>query len=136
LYTQSNQVKTTQIYQPVGTYQAAWQPTVTSVAGTLTAGSTNNLIQGTQFNGLSQGAMYGDDQQMATNYPLVRIVNAATKNVVYCRTHNHSTMGVATGSTIVSTEFDVPATIGTGLSELFVVANGIPSKPVKVMIKP
>jgi hypothetical protein len=136
LYTQSNQVKTTQIYQPVGTYEAAWQPTVTSVAGKLTAGSTNNPIQGTQFNGLSQGAMYGDDQQMATNYPLVRIVNAATKNVVYCRTHNHSTMGVATGSTVVSTEFDIPSTIGTGLSELFVVANGIPSKPVKVMIKP
>ncbi|MFY9741227.1 MAG: hypothetical protein WA252_14565 [Candidatus Sulfotelmatobacter sp.] len=136
LFTEASGSKTTQIYVPTGTYKAAWQPTITSVATKLTAGSTDNVIEGTQFNGLSQGAMYGDDAQMATNYPLVRIENAATKNIVYCRTHNHSTMGVATGSTIVSTEFDVPATIGTGLSELFVVANGIPSKPVKVDIEP
>ena len=61
---------------------------------------------------------------------------AAKLAVVYCRTHNHSTMGVATGATVVSTEFDIPATIGTGASELFVVANGIPSKPVKVDIAP
>jgi hypothetical protein len=135
LYTQAVGSKVAEIYQPVGTYQAAWQPTVTSVAATLTAGSTDNLIQGTQFNGLTQGAMYGDDAQMATNYPLVRIVNAASKNVVYCRTHNHSTMGVATGATVVSTEFDIPSTIETGASELFVVANGIPSKPVKVEIQ-
>ncbi len=136
LYTQSNAVKVAQIYQPVGTYQAAWQPTITSVATTLTAGSANNVIQGTQFNGLSQGAMYGDDQQMATNYPLVRIVNRATKHVFYARTHNHSTMAVATGSAVVSTEFDIPATIETGASALFVVANGIPSRPVLVTVNP
>jgi hypothetical protein len=135
-YTQSNAVKVAQIYQPVGTFQAAWQPAITSVAATLTAGSTNNLIQGTQFNGLSQGAMYGDDQQIATNYPLVRIINKATRHVFYARTHNHSTMGVATGSTVVSTEFDIPATIETGASAIFVVANGIPSKPKLVTINP
>jgi hypothetical protein len=93
------------------------------------------VIQGTQFNGLTQGAMYGDDAQMATNYPLVRITNAKTKQVVYCKTHNHSTMGVATGSTIVSTEFDIPSTIGTGASQLVVVANGIPSAPKNVTIE-
>jgi len=136
LYTQASGAIHTQIYQPVGTFQAAWQPTITSVASTLTAGSTNNTIQGTQFNGLSQGAAYGDDAQMATNYPLVRIVNKATRHVFYARTHNHSTMGVATGSTIVSTEFDIPATIETGASALFVVANGIPAKPVIVTINP
>jgi hypothetical protein len=125
---------TVQVYEPAGTYQAAWQPTITSVASTLTAGSTNNSIQGTQFNGLSQGAMYGDDAQMATNYPIIRIVNKSTKHVFYARTHNHSTMGVATGSTIVSTEFDLPSTIETGPSAIFVVANGIPSRPKMVTI--
>jgi hypothetical protein len=128
--------KTVQIYTSVGTFQTAWQPTITSVASTLTAGSSNNVIKGTQFNGLSQGAMYGDDAQSASNYPIVRIVNQTTKDVYYCRTHNHSTMGVATGSTIVSTEFDIPSGIGTGTSELYVVANGIPSKPKKVTINP
>lgn len=125
---------TAEIYTASGTYQSAWQPTITSVASTLTHGSTDNLIEGTQFNGLSQGAMYGDDAQMATNYPLVRITNTATGNVVYCKTHTHSTMAVATGSATVSTEFDIPSTIGTGASTLVVVANGIPSSPVSVTI--
>ena len=61
-----------------GTFQSTWQPTIKSVATTLTHGSTNNPISGTQFNGLSQANAYGDDFQDATNYPLVRITNNAT----------------------------------------------------------
>ena len=123
-----------EIYTPSGTYQAAWQPTITSVASILTHGVSNNLISGTQFNGLSQCAYYGDDNQSATNWPLVRITNIATGNVVYARTHNFSTMGVATGTKPVSAKFDVPATIGLGASTLEVVANGIPSAAVAVTI--
>jgi hypothetical protein len=65
---------------------------------------------------------------------LVRITNTATGHVFYARTHNHSTMGVATGSAIVSTNFDVPSTMETGLSTLEVVANGIPSLAVTVTV--
>jgi len=54
--------------------------------------------------------------------------------VFYCRTHDHSSMGVATGGAIVSTHFDVPAVIETGASDLYVVANGIPSNPVAVTV--
>jgi hypothetical protein len=108
-----------------GTYQAAWQPTISSAPSSLSVGGTYP-ISGTQFNGLSQGAFYGDDVQMNTNYPLVRIVNNNTGHVFYARTHDHSTMGVATGSTPVSTNFDVP-NMETGPCELYVVANGIPS---------
>jgi hypothetical protein len=43
-------------------------------------------------------------------------------------------MGVATGALIVTTEFDVPAGIGLGPSQLEVVTNGIPSTPVVVTI--
>ena len=89
---------------------------------------------GTQLNGLSQSAMYGDDAQMATNYPLIRITNTQTGHVFYCKTRNFSTMGVATGASPVSTYFEVPATIETGASELAVVANGIPSSPVNVTV--
>ena len=92
-------------------------------------------ISGTQFNGLSVGADYGDDATMATNYPLVRIVNMATGHVFYARTHDHSTMGIATGSTIVSTTFDVPANAETGTSRVVVVANGIPSHGKRVTIQ-
>jgi len=116
-----------------GTFDPSWQPTVTSVASSLTPGSTYT-ISGTQFNGLSQASAYGDDLQNATNYPLVRIVNNATGHVFYCKTHDHSTMGVATGSTLVSTSFDVPASIETGASQLFVVANGIASAASTVTV--
>jgi hypothetical protein len=44
-------------------------------------------------------------------------------------------MAVATGSAPVSTQFDVPSTIQTGASQLVVVANGVPSKPVDVTIE-
>lgn len=123
-----------QVYTASGTYQSAWQPTVTSVSSNLSVGSLSNIISGTQFNGLSQGAAYGDDAQSATNYPLMRITNNATGHVFYARTHDHSTMAVATGSATVSTKFDVPAGIETGASTLQVVANGIPSNGVPVQI--
>src|SRR5262245_32684687 len=84
---------------------------------------------GTQFNGLSQAVMYGDDYHASTNYPLVRITNKATKHVFYARTHGHSTMAVATGSTPVSTEFDVPVAAEAGEGTLVVIANGIASEP-------
>jgi|SRR5579871_1310659 len=123
-----------QIYTPTGKPQASWAPTIKSYPSTLTPGKTYK-ITGTQFNGLSQAIALGDEEQTATNYPLVRITNAASGHVVYARTHDHSTMGVATGKKLVWTFFDVPASIGSGSSKLQVVANGIASKPVSVTIK-
>jgi hypothetical protein len=94
-------------------------------------------VSGTQFNGLSQGAAYGDDVQSATNYPLVQITNNATGHKFFARTHDHSTMAVATGNAITSTQFDIlPTSSGTefGASTLVVIANGIPSKPVGITV--
>ena len=125
-----------EIYTPTGTYSSSWQPTINSFPSTIVAGSTNNSINGWQFNGLSQANAYGDDAQSATNYPLVRITNSSTGHVFYARTHNHSTMAVATGSTLVSTQFDVPAGVESGTSSLQVVANGIPSGAVTVTVLP
>jgi hypothetical protein len=123
-----------EIYTPTGTYNPAWQPTITSLASTLTHGTLNNVIKGTQFNGFSQCAMYGDDNQSATNWPLVRITNSTTGKVVYARTHSFSTMGVATRTRQVGAQFDIPATIGLGASTLEVVTNGIPSAALAVTI--
>lgn len=50
-----------------------------------------------------------------------------TGHVFYARTHNHSSMGVATGSQIVSTHFDVPVGLDRGANDLTVVTNGIAS---------
>jgi hypothetical protein len=115
-----------QVYTSSGTYKATYPKSVTR-------GSTYK-ISGKQFNGLSQAASFGDEDQTATNYPLVRITNSATHHVFYAKTHDHSTMGVATGNAIVSTNFDVPAKMETGASSLVVVANGIPSKAVSITV--
>jgi hypothetical protein len=122
-----------EVYNPAGTYDASWAPTIASVPTSVNRGSTYK-ISGTQFNGLSQAAAFGDEYETATNYPLVRITNTATGHVFYAKTHNHSTMGVATGTKIVSTNFDVPSGAETGASTLEVVANGIPSIPVSITV--
>jgi hypothetical protein len=122
-----------QVYNSAGTYSPSWAPSITTYSSSIVRGTTYS-ISGTQFNGLSQAASVGDEFQTATNYPLVRITNTASGHVFYARTHNHSTMGVATGSKIVSTNFDVPATMDTGAATLEVVANGIPSPAVNVTV--
>jgi hypothetical protein len=122
-----------EVYTSTGTYQPAWAPAIHSVPTTVVRGSTYK-ITGTQFNGLSQAAAFGDEYQTATNYPLVRITNNSTGHVFYAKTHDHSTMGVATGTKAVFTNFDVPAGMETGASTLVVVANGIPSLPVSITV--
>ena len=122
-----------ELYNPKGTYQQSWAPVITSFPKAVTRGSTYK-ISGQQFNGLSQAAAFGDEDETATNYPLVRITNKASHHVFYAKTHDHSTMGVATGTAKVFTNFDVPAGMETGASTLEVVANGIPSKRVNVIV--
>jgi hypothetical protein len=123
-----------EIYTSTGTYNFVWQPTITSYPTNITIGASWYPINGTQFNGLSQGAMYGDDAQSATNYPLVRITNYTTGHVFYMFTHNHSSMGVATAGVNISTLFDPPPNMERGWSYLVVVANGIPSAPVNLNV--
>jgi hypothetical protein len=123
-----------EIYTPKGSPNPAWAPTITAVTRNLTPGQSY-IIKGTQFNGLSQTNAYGDDVQVAENYPLVMIKNKGTGHIFFARTHDHSTMAVATGSATVSTHFDVPSNVETGASLLFVVAGGIQSKPVPVTVE-
>jgi|HubBroStandDraft_1064217.scaffolds.fasta_scaffold00280_2 hypothetical protein len=124
-----------ELYTSSGSPNPAWAPTITSVPTTLKP-NTAYTVQGTQLNGLSQGAAYGDDVQAASNYPLVRIINNATGHVFYCLTDEPSSMGVATGSLIVSASFTLPrkADIELGASQLEVVTNGIASAPVSVTV--
>jgi hypothetical protein len=126
-----------ELYNPTITgkdlgFQRAIAPVVTNVPEALARGSSYQ-IEGRGFNGVTQGAAYGDDQQSATNFPLVRITNLKTSHVFYSRTHDHSSMAVASDAP-VSTHFDVPKGQEPGPSVLEVVANGIPSQPVFVRI--
>ena len=121
------------VYKSTGTYNSAWAPTIGSSPSSVTRGQTYQ-ISGTQFNGLNQGAAFGDEFDSHTNYPLVRITNNKSGHVFYCRTHDHSSMGVATGSKTITTNFDVPSGMETGAGMLEVVANGIPSTAVSVTV--
>ena len=121
------------VYNPTGSPNPAWAPTIQSAPASVKPGGSYT-ISGYRFNGMSQATAYGDDDQSATNYPLVRITNNASGHVFYSRTHDHSSMAVAS-SDLVSTHFDVPANQEHGPSKLVVVVNGIPSAPVAVLVQ-
>jgi hypothetical protein len=121
------------IYTPDGEPRPAWRPVITGVPATLTAGA-RFVVRGRGFNGLSQAVSYGDDAQMATNYPLVALATETSGLQFYCRTWGHSTMAVATGAAAVRTNFELPVNAELGPAQLTVIANGIASEPVDVTV--
>ncbi|HKW28348.1 MAG TPA: kelch repeat-containing protein [Verrucomicrobiae bacterium] len=114
------------VYQPDGSPLATGKPGINSI--TPNADGSYHL-SGTKLNGISQGAAYGDDAQMDSNYPIVRMTNS-TGNVFYARTSGWSSTGVMTGNTPVTTEFTLPPGLPVGKYSLVVVANGNSSDPV------
>lgn len=108
-------------------------PAIEGVPSSVIAGRTYR-ISGTGFNGVSQGAAYGDDAQGATNYPLVRITSKKTGHVFYARTHDHSSMAVASRERVY-TYFDVSAGTEKGKARLEVVVNGVASAPVSITVE-
>ena len=110
------------VYTPTGSPNAAWKPAITGV--------TNNgdyfTLSGTQLNGISEGASYGDDNSMASNYPIVQLTDQSGK-VSYARTVDWSSTQVATGSTPESVQFTLPANFIPGIYGVTVIANGIAS---------
>ena len=116
-------------YAPAGAALAAEQPAITGIAHN--ADGSYHLT-GTRLNGFSEGGAYGDDWQMATNYPLVRLTSNATGNVYFARTFNWSSTGVQTGATSVTTEFTLPPSLPAGVYSLAVVTNGIASASIAI----
>ena len=113
------------VYTPSGSPQAAWKPTISSVVPK----GSNFTLSGTQLNGMSAGASFGDDAQMNTNYPIVELKNGSGQ-VYFAHTFNWTSTGVATGSTPVSTDFSLPANMPYGTYSLTVIASGITSAPI------
>jgi hypothetical protein len=122
------------VYTPLGGPEEAWRPRKISVPPVLVRGQANYILSGRQLHGVTNGAAYGDDAQMNTNYPLVRITNRASGAVCFARTHDH---------TATVTYFDMPAAApaawvrpcDAGPSILEVVVNGIASTPAPVTVK-
>ena len=114
------------VYTPDGAPDPSWAPVINDISDN---GDGSFHLMGTQLNGISEGASYGDDAEMSSNYPLVQLTDA-DGNVFYARTFNWSSTGVATGAAVASTEFTLPAGINPGDYSLSVVTNGIASDPV------
>jgi len=90
-------------------------------------------LTGYGLNGISAGAAYGDDAQMDSNFPLVRMTNSVGQ-VDYARTFGWTSTGVMTSNQVVSTEFALPASLPPGTYSLVAVANGNASDPVAFTI--
>jgi hypothetical protein len=96
-------------------------------------GSGIFTLTGKQINGQSAGSSYGDDVQTDQNYPIVRFTNSAG-NVYYARTSNWSSTGVATGATLLTTNFTLAAAMPAGFYSVIVSGAGISSAPLLVNI--
>ncbi len=116
------------VYQPGGTPLAAGKPAIASI----TQNGDSLHLTGTLFNGISEGATYGDDHQMSSDFPLVRFTDTHG-NVRYGRTSNWSSTGLMTGNSVVSTDCTMPSGASVG-DTIQVVANGIASDGVSLVV--
>ncbi len=115
------------VYQPDGSPLTNGKPAI--IAITTNLDGTLHLT-GTLLNGISEGAAYGDDAQMDSNYPIVRMTD--TNGIVfYARTFNWTSTSVM-NTNETSVEIKLPAGLLGGDYSLEVVANGIASDPLAI----
>jgi hypothetical protein len=113
--------------------QASWAPKITSFPSTAERSHTVTLT-GTQLCGLSECQHFGDDNQQAENYPMVRFIDGSG-GVTYARAHDVSTRSIApeqSGSVLV----EVPDSLALGTYSVEAVAMGLPSNRVTVDLVP
>ncbi len=113
------------IYTPGSAPIPDGKPTINSV---LPFNCPNYIITGKLFNGISEGASYGDDWQVASNYPLVRLSNGT--NVYYAKTSNWNRIGAVQTDSLEDTAYFTTANIPGGTYSLVVVVNGFASNPI------
>jgi hypothetical protein len=118
------------VYTPDGAPNPTLRPAVNGV--TYNGGGVFTLT-GLRLNGQSAGASYGDDDQMDSNYPIVRMIDALG-NVYYARTTNWSKVGVDGGATSETVNFTLNPSITPGNYSLVVTGAGISSFPIAINI--
>jgi hypothetical protein len=92
-------------------------------------------LTGVQLNGQSEGAAYGDDDQMNENFPIVRLEDPSSGKVYYCRTTNWSSVSVGFAGP-ETVDFTLNSAVRPGSYKLTVVGAGIASQSVRVQITP
>jgi len=119
------------VYTPSGSPLPAGKPAINSI--TPIGGGSYQLV-GTLLDGISEGAAFGDDLQMSTNRPIVRLTDIPDDGIVYyARTYNWSSTAVMTGTNPLSTDFALPPGLLSGTYSVIVSANGNSSDPVTLV---
>jgi hypothetical protein len=90
-------------------------------------------LSGLQLDGQSSGAAYGDDDQMDSNYPIIRMLDSHG-NVLYARTSNWSKIAVGEDG-IETVDFRPNPEVTPGNYWLIVSGAGISSFPFPIEIK-
>ncbi len=104
----------------VGNPQASWAPVMTGIAQV--GVSDTFILSGTRLTGISEGAIYGDDEGVATNYPIVRLQNSLGV-VKYAKTTKWTpSVSLASSSVLFKMPAGFPV---TGTYQITVIANGI-----------
>jgi Secretion system C-terminal sorting domain/Galactose oxidase, central domain len=116
------------VYLPNGKPLAAGKPHVDTI---IKIDCDEYIATGNGFNGICEGAAYGDDWQMPTNFPIVRLVKHDSlygDYIYYARSYNWNSRGVMRGALRDTTWFTLPDGLPDGSYNLEVVANGNPSE--------
>lgn len=108
------------IYTPDGAPQASWRPAVSNITNN---GDNTFTLTGTQINGMSEGAVYGDDAAMSSNYPIVKLTSLGGA-VKYAKTYGWS-VAVQGGATPMTTQFSLPSGFAASAYLLSVSGAGI-----------
>ena len=119
------------LYTPTGAASPALRPTINNITYN---GGGKFTMTGKQLDGQSAGASYGDDVQMDSNYPIVRLVNASGA-AYYCRTTNWYAGQVGQGTAVTHTvNFTLNSQMPAGNYSAIVSGAGISSFPVSIVI--
>ena len=113
------------IYTPAGAPIPQGKPTINNITPVT---CNNYMITGKLFNGISEGASYGDDWQAATNYPIIRLTHGT--DVYYAKTYNWNRIGAVQTDSLEDTAYFTVSSIPAGADSLVVVVNGFASNPV------
>ncbi len=97
------------VYTGTGPVNAASTPSITDVTAN---GSNSYTLTGSALNGATEGASYGDDAQMATNYPIVSVATDIS-TTYYATTTDWNKTGVGVTNGATSVEFALPSAIST-----------------------
>ena len=117
------------VYTPTGPIVTAGKPIVNSVTAVT---CTEYIATGKNFNGISQGSAFGDENQNDSNYPIVKLTSGG--NVYYCRSHDWNSSDIWTGNRESTTGFTLPSSIPSGTYNLYVIANGISSDSIQITL--